>query len=511
MPEKLSDKKVFSLLEVTKSIQRTLTERYRNSYWIKAEMNKINFYSHSGHCYPELVEKQDGKLIAQIRSILWKDDYHTINAKFLHILKEPLTDGIKILFLGKISYDPTYGLTLRIIDIDPDYTMGDLEKEKQDTIKRMKDEGIFSTNKTLQIPLLPQRIAIISVETSKGYADFIKVLENNSWNYTFFHFLFPTLLQGDKAIDSIIRQLKRIKKVKSHFDVVAIIRGGGGDIGLSCYNNYALAKEIALFPIPVITGIGHATNETVVEMISFTNAITPTKIAEYLLQKFRNFSVPVQKAEEKIIDKSRRLVAEQREKFRAEIKLFRLVTDNSLVRNNNEIKGQIQSLFQHSNFLFRNQKKYLYLITGEIRKGTITSCHSAKQQIKQFSLTIKKGIASQLNKSTLLVYQGIQQVVKSSKVFLQFRNEKLIQFKDQLSDKCVLHLKNEAVRLGSIEQNVNNMDPKNVMKRGYSISLINGKAVKTADNIKEGDTLNTLVYEGSIISIVKSSLKSNEP
>ena len=126
--------------------------------------------------------------------------------------------------------------------------------------------------------------------------------------YKFFHLLFPSLLQGDNVVQSISAQLKRIRKVKHHFDVVAIIRGGGGDVGLSCYNDYRLAKEIALFPLPVITGIGHATNETVVEMISFSNAITPTKLAEYLLQTFHNFSVPVQEAERKLVDKSRRLL-----------------------------------------------------------------------------------------------------------------------------------------------------------------------------------------------------------
>ncbi|MEJ7737990.1 MAG: exodeoxyribonuclease VII large subunit [Chitinophagaceae bacterium] len=445
MPESVKDKTVFSLLEVTKSIQHTLADRYKSSYWIKAEMNKVNFYSHSGHCYPELVQKQDGKVIAQMKSSLWKDDYININSKFLNVLKEPLKDGIKILFLGRISFDPTYGLTLRILDIDPGYTMGDLEREKQDTIKRIRDEGIFEKNKSLQIPLLPQRIAIISVETSKGYADFIKVLETNSWSYTFFYFLFPALLQGEKAIGSIINQLRRIKKVKSHFDVVAIVRGGGGDIGLSCLNDYALAREIALFPIPVLTGIGHATNETVVEMISFSNAITPTKIAEYLIQQFHNFSVPVVKAEEKIIDKSRRLIMDERVKFQAEVKLFRSVTDHVLIRNKNDMERQVQSLVQQSYFLYRSQKEYLYLIRGEMAKEPIA------------------------------------------------------------------FLKKKAVVLESFEKNVNNMDPKNVMKRGYSITLVNGKAAKGVEDIIEGDTLNTLVFEGTITSIVKSSKKLNEP
>jgi exodeoxyribonuclease VII large subunit len=144
-----------------------------------------------------------------------------------------------------------FGLSLQIIDIDPQFTLGDLENEKRLTIKKLKEEGIYDANKN-GTSLLPQRLAIISVETSKGYGDFLNVIDNNNWNYKFFYLLFPSILQGDKAVTGIA-QLERIKKVIHHFDAVAIIRNGGGDVGLSCYNKYELAKAIALFPIPVIT------------------------------------------------------------------------------------------------------------------------------------------------------------------------------------------------------------------------------------------------------------------
>ncbi|CAK0767621.1 exodeoxyribonuclease VII large subunit [Gammaproteobacteria bacterium] len=325
MPETVNDKQVFSLLEVTKSIQKTIAERYKSSFWVKAEMNKLNFYSQSGHCYPELVEKQNGKVIAQMRSNLWKEDYISINNNFKKVLNEPLKDGIKILFLAKVSFESSYGLALRIIDIDPSYTLGDLEKEKQETIKKLNDEKIFNINKSLKLPLLPQRIAIISVETSKGYKDFLGKIESNPWGYKFFHMLFPSLLQGEKIIQSISTQLQLIRKVKTHFDVVAIIRGGGGDVGLSSYNNYELAKEIALFPIPILTGIGHITNETVVEMVSHKNLITPTDLADFLTQKFHNFSVPVKEAQQKITDKSKRLISDEKKNFSRRLNYFVLL------------------------------------------------------------------------------------------------------------------------------------------------------------------------------------------
>ena len=444
MPEKINDKTIFSLLEVTTSIQQTLNDRYKSSFWVKAEMNKLNWYKQSGNCYPELVEKKDGKVIAQIKSILWRDDFNRVNNNFLQTLKEPLKDGIKILFQAKITFDPVHGIALWITDIDPGYTLGDLEKEKQETIKQLREEGIFNKNKMLQLPLLPQRIAIISVETSKGYADFLKIIETNSWDYKFFHLLFPSLLQGDKAVQGILNQLKRIKKVISHFDVVAIIRGGGGDVGLSCYNNYQLAKEIALFPIPVITGIGHATNETVSEMISFSNAITPTKLAEYLLQKFHNFSVPVQEAEKKIIDKSRRLLSEEKTKFQSEVKLFRSVTENILSTNRNEVKSASKSLLQIAQFIFKNENEYLRATRTNIIKGTNAFWNNAKLELK------------------------------------------------------------------NIEKNIENMSPANVLKRGYSITLLNGKAVRNIEQVKTGDTINTTVFEGNIISIVNSTNRTSD-
>lgn len=458
MPEKLNDKTIFSLLEVTKSIKKTLADRYTSSYWVKAEMNKLNYYSHSGHCYPELVEKLNGKIIAQIKSNLWRDDYNTINNKFLSILKEPLKDGIKILFLANITFDPSYGLALQIIDIDPHYTLGDLEFEKQETLKKLKREGIFDSNKKVSLLLLPQRIAIISVETSKGYGDFIDVIDKNEWNYKFFHMLFPSLLQGDKAVNGISTQLNRIRKVIHHFDAVAIIRGGGGDVGLSCYNNYKLAKEIALFPIPVITGIGHVTNETVCEMISHTNAITPTKLAEFLLQKMHNFSVPIQRAKELLLDKSSRLLSDENTKLQSEIKWFRSFTENSLNTNHNKIKNATYAIQQHSHFILKNNSVKLNAIK---EKTQIAANFNLSQQ-----------------KVSLNQYQ--QKIIMQSK----------------------LQLKSSELVLDNIEKTISILNPINILKRGFSITYLNGKSIKDVSQLAEGEKIKTALYKGTIDSTI---------
>jgi exodeoxyribonuclease VII large subunit len=338
MSESIAGRTAFSLREVALEIQQTLQERHSGWIWVKAEINKLNLYPHSGHSYPELVEKQDGKVIAQMRANLWKDDFNRINRTFLEVLKEPLKDGILVLLQARVTFDPVYGLALRILDIDPSYSLGELEREKQQTIATLKKEGIFEQNKAAFLPLLPQRVAVISVETSKGYADFKKVIGQNPWGYHFFMMLFPALLQGDQAAGQIIAQLRRIRRAATHFDLVAIIRGGGGDVGLSCYNSLELAREVAQFPLPVMTGIGHSTNETVTEMVSYRNAITPTELADLLIQKFHNFSVPVKEAEKTLGTIVLHLLSAKRTELSGMQALLALATQRHLLKEKREIE-----------------------------------------------------------------------------------------------------------------------------------------------------------------------------
>jgi exodeoxyribonuclease VII large subunit len=441
MPEIIHTRKIFSLSEVTRSIQHTLAQRYTSTFWVKAEMIKLNYYPHSGHCYPDLVEKSDGKIIAQFRANLWRNDYLRVNHEFQKILKEPLKDGIKILLLAEISFDAVYGISLHIQDIDPSFTLGDLEKEKQEAIQQLRKDQLFDANKKLPIPLLPQRIAIISVETSKGFADFRKVIDNNEWGYRFFYFLFPALLQGDRAVESITRQLKQIQKVKHHFDVVAIIRGGGGDVGLSCYNHFELSKRVAEFPLPVITGIGHATNETVTEMVAFHNAITPTKMAEWLIQKFHNFSVPVNEAKDTIINQSGILIQDEKVKFQNLIKYFRSVTQNRIIMSKNLLQRQSSVLIQQAKSL----------------------CTQSSGDITRLNIILKKAL--------LLFHQNKRSV------------------------------------LDNVERNITNMSPEKVLKRGYSITLVNGKAVKQFNEVKKGDIIKTVLSKGRILSEIQSTQK----
>jgi exodeoxyribonuclease VII large subunit len=444
MAESVNDRKIFSLLEVTLSIRKTIAERYKSTFWVKAEMNKLNLYTHSGHCYPDLVEKNGEKVVAQIRANLWKTDYLRINENFLATLKEPLKDGITILFCAAITYDPVYGLSLNIVDIDPVFSLGELEKEKLETIDKLKKEGIFDANKKLRMPLLPQRIAIISVETSKGFSDFLKVIEQNHWGYKFFGFLFPALLQGDRSVGSILHQLNRIKKVKHHFDIVVIIRGGGGDVGLSSYNNYLLAKEVASFPIPVLTGIGHSTNETVVEMIAYRNAITPTELADFLLQEFHNFSVPLHDAEKLIVERAQRILDDERSEFVNTIRYLRSVTTNRIMHHKNELRAVSNGVVRYPEFQLLREKEKITRLGAQLNKGF--SSFATKEKLKVIN----------------------------------------------------------------IEKQVQILDPMNVVRRGFTMTLKNGKTIKSVNDVNSGDKLSIITSNGTINTTVDSIEKSDQ-
>src|SRR5690554_2184269 len=294
-----------------------------------------------------------------MRSVLWKSDYDRINQQFLKLLDEPLRDGITILFQAGISYDPLHGLSLRIVDIDPTFVLGELEKEKKESIKRLHAEGIFDANKRLPFPTLPKRLAIISVETSKGLSDFYKIIRNNPWHYKLECTLYPALLQGDKSIPSILNQLASIRDQMEEFDAVTIIRGGGGEVGLASYNNYQLAKAVAEFPLPVLTGIGHATNETVCEMVAYKNAITPSNLAEFLLQHFHDFSNILRAAEQQIAYRVERKFSAEREKISYSINTINWRSQNLMQRAKQIIENNKVQVIAGSNRIFEEQRRHI--------------------------------------------------------------------------------------------------------------------------------------------------------
>jgi exodeoxyribonuclease VII large subunit len=450
-------KKTFTLLQLTQSIHRAVESAFDGRYWIIAEMNKLNLYPKSGHAYPELVEKQDGVIVAEMRANLWKNDFERINQSFIQAIQEPLKDSIKVLMNVSVGFDSKYGISLTIHEIDPSYTLGDLEQEKQNSIQTLKQQGLFDLNRKKSLPLLPQRLAIISVANSKGYQDFTHVLDENAWKYKFFHMLFPSLLQGDKAVAELTLQFNRIRKVAHHFDAVVIVRGGGGDIGLACYNNVNLCKVIAEFPLPVLTGIGHRINESVADMVAFKNLITPTDLGNYFLQQFHNFSMPVQRAQEMLADKSLRQLSETKTKLYASVLLFRSVVETLLVRNTSKIETLRVGL--------RTQT----LQRMSVEKGNVQKLSTALTNDARMLLTAGRVSVSKLN--------------------------------EELKNRTIIRLSKEGMSVNGLENSVRLLDPRNVLKRGFSITLVNGKAVTDESEVNSGEEITTLLYNGTIKSI----------
>lgn len=357
------DKQVFPLSKLTAAIENVINTHCNKFVWVKAEIVKLNYYKHTGHCYPELVEKKDGKIIAEIRGNIWKPQFDQINEKFRLVLNEDLGDNMTVVIRAAVTYHSVYGLALNILDIDPEYTLGELARQKLETIKKLKEENIFYANKDKHLPVLPKTIAIISVGTSMGYLDFMNVIENNPRGYKYHLMLFPAVLQGERAVSTIIAQLKKIKTY-GVFDAVAIIRGGGGTIGFSCYDSYTLSREIARYPLPVLTGIGHSSNETVVELVSFKSFITPTKIAEFLLQEFNNFAFPLKEQTEKLNTQVSWKLEREKGVLKETTRLFSAISLRLLDKNEYRLE-QISSQLINSTRNFMQAKNTKLQILGE--------------------------------------------------------------------------------------------------------------------------------------------------
>lgn len=471
------NRQIFTLKQVASSIRKTLEERYQQTYWVKAEMHKLNLYP-SGHCFPELLQKEDGKIVAQMNASIWKQNYQRINKNFVDVVKEPLREDTTLLLLVKIVFHETFGLSLQIVDIDPNYALGELQRERQETLLRLQKENLLNLNQKLDFPLLPKRIALISADTSKGLSDFRKVIETNQWGYQFFTFLFQAYLQGDVAVKSIQEQLKRIEKVKEHFDVVVIVRGGGGEVGLSCYNNFELCKAIASFPLPVLTGIGHSTNLTVAEMIAYRNAITPTELGDFLIQSFHEFAVPVKDASKTIRNYSKNKLENANQSLTSTVKLFKNVTAQRIDQTKNLLVRSSSSVKSNVKFVIHKEKESISVSQKLIKKNAKDLFLLQKNQITSLVDTARKNIQFELKAENGEVQRVIDRLPKVVENLIHDTNNKIKQ----------------------LEQSVKLMDPIQVLKRGYSISLFEGKTLKVDTKLKPGDRLVTKTHFSEIES-----------
>ena len=456
----MPDVNIYQLSDIGKSLQNMIEKHYQSGFWIKAEISKLNFYPKTGHCFPDLVERKDGKIKAQMRSIIWSTHYQKINKSFLQIAKTPLADGMNILFRAKLSYHQTYGFSLQILRIDPKFTLGELAVEKEKCIQQLQRENIFNSNRNLASPLLIKSLAIISYNTSKGYLDFLNIIDQYKEQFNLHYQLCPSLLQGDKAEKQLVEQLQLIEQRNDAFDAVCIIRGGGGEVGMNCYNSYKVAKTLANMSLPVYTGIGHSTNQTVCEMIAHKNCITPTDFAYEVVQKFKDYALRIETAEDIVLNSVTTIFDSEKRK---------------LLHLSSEFQKQIKSLVRFQHQLLHQFKKRIQIEAPRL-------IQKANSNLKQ----IKSGIKQQ----PVFTLHAAQQDLKHKQYLLQVLSKK------GLAKKRLI--------LNYQEKRLKYLSPESVLQRGYSLILKDGKIITDLSKLKKGDVIENRTSQGKIISDIKS-------
>ena len=264
-----------SLLELNALVRRSLEQCLPDEYWVQAELSDVRTNS-TGHCYLEFIQKdpRSNGLVAKARGTIWSNVYRLLKPYFEEATGQAFVSGIKVLVQVTVSFHELYGYSLTVQDIDPTYTLGDMARRRREILKQLEEEGVLTLNKELDMPDLPQRIAVISSPTAAGYGDFCHQLQNNPRGFFFYTELFPALMQGDRVEESVLSALDLILNRQNDFDAVVIIRGGGATSDLSGFDT---------FPLPIITGIGHERDDTVLDSVAHTRVKTPTAAAEYLI------------------------------------------------------------------------------------------------------------------------------------------------------------------------------------------------------------------------------------
>lgn len=301
-----------TLSELQRRIKDTISTQFGMPVWVVAEIGEMKVNSRSGHCYMQLVEKggANGVPQAQASAIIWANQYGMLASYFSGATGEEMKPGMKVLLSVVVVYHELYGLSLRVVDIDPLYTLGDLEQQRLQTIAQLREDGVFDLNRELDFPLIPQRIAVISSPNAAGYQDFINELD--AYIYRFDVELFEAVMQGHGAEESIIDALNRIACRENDFDVVVVIRGGGSQSDLSFLNSYMLCYHISQFPLPVVAGLGHDKDQSVVDMVAALSLKTPTAVAGFMVERLAAFDNALIAAAGEIKNITRRVMADSR-------------------------------------------------------------------------------------------------------------------------------------------------------------------------------------------------------
>jgi len=404
-----------TLYELNRLVREAIESEMPNEYWVEAELSECR--ENRGHCYMELIQKDElsATPVAKASAKCWASKWLMVKPYFERITGQRLVAGMKVLLKVYAQFHEAYGFSWIVNDIDPTYTLGDMARKRQEIINQLKAEGVFDLQKDLHLPIFCQRIAVISSETAAGYGDFCNQLADNPYGFKFQTQLFPATMQGESIERSIIEALNSINAVCDDYDAVVIIRGGGATSDMAGFDTLALAENVANFPIPIITGIGHDRDESILDMVSHTRVKTPTAAAAFLIDHLKT-----------VLDQLTTL-------SEAIPRLF------SVVRTRQE--ARLDNLYQR--------------ILMRVQQRAVTSQADIRN--------LEQGLLTALQR----------------------------------------RLTSEHHRLEMLEEKVRSLDPALLLKRGYSMTLFNGKAVRDPQTLRQGDEIETRLEKGTIKSIIK--------
>lgn len=420
-----------SLTQLNRLVKTALDEALPGTYWVRAETSEVRVNATSGHCYLEFVEKDEttGQLVAKSRGTIWARNFAVLRTYFEQETGQTFISGLKVLVNVSVEYHELYGLSLTVHDIDPSYTLGDMARKRMEVIRRLQEEGVFDLNKELTLAILPQRIAVISSPTAAGYEDFVNQLTHNDYGFPFYVKLFPALMQGEKTEESVIAALDRIYAHRELFDVVVLIRGGGSAADLSSFDSYTLAANCAQFPLPIITGIGHERDDSVVDNVAHTRMKTPTAVAAFLINRMAEQLA--------LLDELRRTVCEA-------------------TRNQLTVKKTTWQILA---------TRFPVFVTGHLERHR-TSLHT---------LTARLSSVPQL---------------------LEKHTEQLELVPVHIRKAADAMLTRHTHELALSEQHIKLASPDHILKRGYTLTLKDGKIVKHAADLSAGDEISVRFTDG---------------
>lgn len=429
--------------------------------WVVAEISDLS--SSGGHCYMTLIEKDAaGTTVARMRATIWANRFVYLREKFYHATGQQLASGMKVMLYGGVNYHGNYGLSFNIGEIDPSYTMGDLERLRREILAQLQKEGIIDRNRRLGIIDPPLKVAVISSEQAAGYGDFMNQLQHNPLGVDFYTFLFPAILQGDKTAASVMSALDMVQSTDSivKWDCVVIIRGGGATTDMNGFDNLDLARRVAAFPLPVVVGIGHERDRCVLDEIACIRCKTPTAVAAWLID-----SVGTQW--QRATDLANRVANYAAERIKGEqIRLQGLET---------MIPAAVEARLN-------NARMRLHRVSAQL--PLMAQSAVAKENVK---------------------LEGVSTTIKvSSRAFIDRESKYLDTIFSNLRNASGLCLEKEMTSLANMEKLIDVLNPAATLKRGYSISRVNGKSINSPDDVAVGDVMETLTAHGCIYSKVQT-------